>query len=90
MRESGPLGGVHRRCYRQLRPFTDPKREAKKTKADKAGAVVPEATVDRGQEEKGEDLRYEVKWQFKPIEANAGWKRYSDQDGLQEAGRARG
>ena len=49
---SPPVGGVHRWCHRQLRPCTDPKSEAKKAKADKAGAVVPEASVDRGQKKK--------------------------------------
>merc|ERR1719190_202687 len=55
-------GGV-RRC-------TDPKEDAKKAKADEAGAVVPEATVNRRQKKKEKTYEYEVKWQFKDIESN--------------------
>jgi elongation factor 3 len=58
----GVTGSV-RRC-------TDPKEDAKKAKADEAGAVVPEATVNRRQKKKEKTFEYEVKWQFKPIEAN--------------------
>ena len=53
-----------------VRPCTDPKGDAKKAKADEAGAVVPEATVNRRQKKKEKTFEYEVKWQFKPIEAN--------------------
>ena len=53
-----------------VRPCTDPKSDAKKAKADEAGAVVPEATVNRRQKKKEKTFEYEVKWQFKPIEAN--------------------
>ena len=35
-----------------VRPCTDPKSDAKKAKADVAGAVVPEATVNRRQKKK--------------------------------------
>ena len=53
-----------------VRPCTDPKSVAKKAKADVAGAVVPEATVNRRQKKKEKTFEYEVKRQFKPIEAN--------------------
>ena len=53
-----------------VRPCTDPKSDAKKAKADVAGAVVPEATVSRRQKKKEKTYEYEVKWQFKPIETN--------------------
>ena len=53
-----------------VRPCTDPKSDAKKAKADEAGAVIPEATVNRRQKKKEKTFEYEVKWQFKPIEAN--------------------
>merc|ERR1719487_231694 len=55
-------GGV-RRC-------TDPKEDAKKAKADEAGAVVPDAVLNRRQKKKEKTFEYEVKWQFKPIESN--------------------
>merc|ERR1712066_496726 len=55
-------GGV-RRC-------TDPKEDAKKAKADEAGAVVPEAILNRRQKKKEKTYEYEVKWQFKPMESN--------------------
>ena len=53
-----------------VRPYTDPKSDAKKAKADVSGAVVPEATMNRRQKKKEKTFEYEVKWQFKPIEAN--------------------
>jgi len=55
-------GGV-RRC-------TDPKEDAKKAKADEAGAVVPDAVLNRRQKKKEKTFEYEVKWQFKSIESN--------------------
>merc|ERR1712019_147711 len=55
-------GGV-RRC-------TDPKEDAKKAKQDEAGAVIPDAIVNRRQKKKEKTYEYEVKWQFKPIESN--------------------
>merc|ERR1719421_649464 len=55
-------GGV-RRC-------TDPKEDAKKAKADEAGAVVPDAVLNRRQKKKEKTFEYEVKWQFKGIESN--------------------
>merc|ERR1712050_522945 len=56
-------GGV-RRC-------TDPKEDAKKAKQDEAGAVVPDAILNRRQKKKEKTFEYEVKWQFKPMESNA-------------------
>merc|ERR1719229_1811855 len=58
----GVTGGV-RRC-------TDPKEDAKKAKQDEAGAVVPDAILNRRQKKKEKTYEYEVKWQFKPMEAN--------------------
>merc|ERR1711972_1204046 len=55
-------GGV-RRCI-------DPKEDAKKAKRDEAGAVIPDAVLNRRQKKKEKTYEYEVKWQFKPIEAN--------------------
>merc|ERR1712205_291182 len=55
-------GGV-RRCI-------DPKEDAKKAKQDEAGAVVPDAVLNRRQKKKEKTYEYEVKWQFKPIESN--------------------
>jgi len=55
--------GCVRRCC-------DPKEDAKKAKQDEAGAVVPEATVNRRQKKKEKTYEYEVKWQFRPMEAN--------------------
>merc|ERR1711972_301347 len=55
-------GGV-RRCI-------DPKEDAKKAKRDEAGAVIPDAVLNRRQKKKEKTFEYEVKWQFKPIEAN--------------------
>merc|ERR1712159_750242 len=58
----GVTGGV-RRCV-------DPNEDAKKAKADEAGAVVPDAVVNRRQKKKEKTFEYEVKWQFKGIENN--------------------
>merc|ERR1711870_178489 len=58
----GVTGGV-RRC-------TDPKEDAKKAKQDEAGAVVPDAVLNRRQKKKEKTYEYEVKWQFKPMECN--------------------
>merc|ERR1711975_62220 len=49
---------------------TDPKEDAKKAKQDEAGAVIPEATINRRQKKKEKTYEYEVKWQFKPMESN--------------------
>mmetsp|Transcript_108344 Transcript_108344/g.271560 ORF Transcript_108344/g.271560 Transcript_108344/m.271560 type:complete len:1042 (-) Transcript_108344:291-3416(-) len=59
----GVTGGV-RRCI-------DPKEDAKKAKQDEAASVVPDAILNRRQKKKEKTYEYEVKWQFKPIEANA-------------------
>merc|ERR1712151_413795 len=55
-------GGV-RRC-------TDPKEDANQAKADEAGAVVPEAILNRRHKKKEKTVEYEVKWQLKPMEGN--------------------
>merc|ERR1712012_74111 len=57
------VSGNVRRC-------TDPKEDAKKAKQDEAGAVVPDAILNRRQKKKEKTFEYEVKWQFKPIESN--------------------
>merc|ERR1719410_787931 len=53
-----------------VRRCTDPKEDAKKAKTDEAGAVVPDACVNRRQKKKEKTYEYEVKWQFKPMESN--------------------
>merc|ERR1712039_347385 len=53
-----------------VRRCTDPKEDAKKAKADEAGAVVPEAILNRRQKKKEKTFEYEVKWQLKPMESN--------------------
>merc|ERR1719217_1157676 len=58
----GVTGNV-RRC-------TDPKDDAKKAKQDEAAAVVPDAIVNRRQKKKEKTYEYEVKWQFKALDAN--------------------
>merc|ERR1712087_332671 len=58
----GTTGAV-RRC-------TDPKIDAKKAKQDEAGAVVPDAVMNRRQKKKEKTFEYETKWQFKDIEHN--------------------
>jgi len=55
-------GGVRRCC--------DPKEDAKKAKQDEAGAVIPDAVLNRRQKKKEKTFEYEVKWQFKPMECN--------------------
>merc|ERR1740117_1205700 len=55
-------GGV-RRCV-------DPKEDAKKAKADEAGIVIPDAVLNRRNNKKEKTFEYEVKFQFKPMEAN--------------------
>jgi len=55
--------GCVRRCI-------DPKEDAKKSKQDEAGIVVPEALMNRKQKKKEKTYEYEVKFQFKPIESN--------------------
>merc|ERR1711939_766816 len=53
-----------------VRRVTDPKEDAKKAKQDEANVVVPDAVLNRRQKKKEKTYEYEVKWQFKPIEAN--------------------
>merc|ERR1712054_728815 len=53
-----------------VRMCTDPKEDGKKAKADEANAVVPDAVLNRKQNKKEKTFEYEVKWQFRPIEAN--------------------
>merc|ERR1711871_596244 len=53
-----------------VRRATDPKEDAKKAKQDEANVVVPDAVLNRRQKKKEKTYEYEVKWQFKPLEAN--------------------
>merc|ERR1711904_473171 len=57
------VSGNVRRCV-------DPKEDPKKAKQDEAGAVIPDAVLNRRQKKKEKTFEYEVKWQFKPIESN--------------------
>merc|ERR1712023_25274 len=57
------VSGNVRRC-------TSAKEDPKKAKQDEAGAVVPDAILNRRQKKKEKTYEYEVKWQFKPIENN--------------------
>merc|ERR1712178_642091 len=52
-----------------VRPCTDPKEDAKKAKQDEASVVTPEAVVNRRYKKKEKTYQYEVKWQFKAIDA---------------------
>merc|ERR1712012_1290418 len=45
-------------------------KESIELKTDEAGAVIPEATVNRRQKKKEKTFEYEVKWTFKPMESN--------------------
>merc|ERR1711957_294344 len=58
------VSGSVRRCI-------DPKEDAKKAKQDEGASVIPDAVMNRRQKKKEKTYEYEVKWQFKPIEANA-------------------
>merc|ERR1719217_1994153 len=58
----GVTGAVRRCCT--------PAEDAKKAKQDEAGAVIPDAVLNRRQKKKEKTFEYEVKWQFKPIENN--------------------
>merc|ERR1711866_29406 len=53
-----------------VRLCTDPKEDAKKAKQDEAGAVIPDAIMNRRQKKKEKTYEYEVKWQLKPMESN--------------------
>merc|ERR1739844_621999 len=55
--------GCVRRC-------TEPKEDAKKAKIDEAGAVIPEACVNRRQKKKEKTYEYEVKWHLKNMDQN--------------------
>merc|ERR1712139_250831 len=57
--------GCVRRCI-------SPKEDAKKAKQDEAGAVVPDAVLNRRQKKKEKTYEYEVKWQMQSIE-NSCW-----------------
>merc|ERR1712137_605407 len=57
------VSGAVRRCC-------DAKEDPKKAKQDEAGQVIPDAIMNRRQKKKEKTYDYEVKWQFKPIEAN--------------------
>merc|ERR1712023_23988 len=46
------------------------KEDPKKAKQDEANAVVPDAVLNRKQLKKEKTFTYEVKWQFRPMEAN--------------------
>jgi len=46
------------------------KEDPKKAKQDEPNAVVPDAVLNRKHLKKEKTFTYEVKWQFKPIEAN--------------------
>merc|ERR1711935_671154 len=46
------------------------KEDPKKYKLDITNVVVPDAVLNRKQNKKEKTFMYEVKWQFKPIEAN--------------------
>jgi len=48
-----------------------PAEDAKKAKQDEASAVIPDAVLNRKHVKKEKTFQYEVKWQFKPIEANS-------------------
>merc|ERR1719343_358584 len=53
-----------------VRRCIDPKEDAKKAKIDEAGAVIPDAVVNRRQKKKEKTYEYEVKWQFKAMDQN--------------------
>merc|ERR1712039_239616 len=59
------VSGTVRRCI-------DPKEDAKKAKQDEAGAVIPDAVLNRRQKKKEKTYEYEVKWQMQSIE-NSCW-----------------
>merc|ERR1712174_152530 len=53
-----------------VRRCTEPKEDAKKAKIDEAGAVIPEACVNRRQKKKEKTYEYEVKWHLKDMDQN--------------------
>merc|ERR1712054_278621 len=54
-----------------VRRVTDPKEDPKKAKQDEAGAVIPDAVLNRRQKKKEKTFEYEVKWQFKAMDQNS-------------------
>merc|ERR1711937_400362 len=54
----------------EARPCVTEKEDPKKAKQDEANVVVPDAVLNRKQLKKEKTFTYEVKWQFRPIEAN--------------------
>jgi elongation factor 3 len=54
----------------EARLCTTEKEDPKKAKQDEANAVVPDAVLNRKQLKKEKTFTYEVKWQFRPMEAN--------------------
>jgi elongation factor 3 len=52
-----------------VRLCVDPKEDAKKAKLDEAATVVTEAVLNRRYKKKEKTYEYEVKWQFKAIDA---------------------
>merc|ERR1719272_542197 len=46
------------------------KEDPKKAKQDEVNAVVPDAVMNRKAKKKEKTFEYEIKWQFRPIEAN--------------------
>merc|ERR1740133_918076 len=57
------VSGDVRRCV-------DPKEDAKKAKQDEIGSVIPDALLNRKQKKKEKTFEYELKWQFKSLDAN--------------------
>jgi len=53
-----------------VRRCVDPKEDAKKAKVDEAGAVTPDAVVNRRQNKKEKTYEYEIKWQWKDLDSN--------------------
>jgi elongation factor 3 len=54
----------------QVRRCVSEKEDAKKAKQDLANVVIPDAIVNRRNLKKQKTYEYDVKWQFKPLEAN--------------------
>merc|ERR1719502_598353 len=54
----------------EARPCVTEKEDPKKAKQDEANVVVPDAVLNRKQLKKEKTFTYEVKWQFRPMEAN--------------------
>merc|ERR1711988_1888364 len=54
----------------QVRRVVSEKEDPKKHKQDMSNVVVPDAIVNRRNLKKQKTYEYDVKWQFKPLEAN--------------------